>query len=267
MELMRGTRRAITLVELITVFGIITVLLALATGAASKVSREARSGTCRSNLRQLAIATESYRNVNDGGLPAAVLYFDEPGGGVRTEAWDFVQASDGTSSPGAIWSFMDRVPEVNQCPEFKGPSTFGSDPLTGYNYNTSFLGAEGTLPWTAPDGRRRQGWSAARLGLRSGSHHKPDRCALFADAGWKGGANKFMRAPGNTVEYDLGRVYAGGQAFRHGGCCNVVHLDGHCSGACDPFEGVNAQPWLLEDIMAFPANGFLSDDDSLYDPR
>ncbi|MCH2145249.1 MAG: hypothetical protein MK082_08905 [Phycisphaerales bacterium] len=264
---MRHTRRAITLVETITVFGIITLLLALAAGAATKVGREARSGTCRSNLRQIALATESYRNVNDGELPAAILFFDEPGGGVRTVAWDFEQSSSGEVKPGPLWSYVDGGMEVHQCPEFKGPSTFGSDPWTGYNYNTSFLGAEGQYPWTGQDGRRMQGWDAARPGLRSSSHHKPDRCAMFADGGWHGGANKFMRAPGNTVEYDLGRVYAGGQAFRHGGCCNVVHLDGHCSGLCEPREGVHAQAWLLKDIMAFPRNGFLSDDDSLYDPR
>ena len=44
MELMRGTRRAITLVELITVFGIITVLLALATGAAYLKQLQRRFG-------------------------------------------------------------------------------------------------------------------------------------------------------------------------------------------------------------------------------
>ena len=75
-----------------------------------------------------------------------------------------------------------------------------------------------------------------------------------------------MRAPSNQVEYDLALVYAGGQAFRHRGCCNVVHLDGHCSRYKAPFEGVHAQGWLLEEIMNFPFNGFLSETDSAYDP-
>ena len=69
---MNRRRHGLTVIELLVVFGIITTLLALAGSAAFKVSREARSSMCRSNLRQLALATESYRNVNDGGLQALV---------------------------------------------------------------------------------------------------------------------------------------------------------------------------------------------------
>jgi hypothetical protein len=31
-----------------------------------------------------------------------------------------------------------------QCPSFLGASTFGNDPATGYNYNTTYIGTEGT---------------------------------------------------------------------------------------------------------------------------
>jgi type II secretory pathway pseudopilin PulG len=266
MDLMNQRRHGLTLIEILVVFGIITTLLALAGGAAMKVSRKARSSVCRSNLRQLALATASYRNVNDDGLPAAILYYDETGG-TRTEAWDFVQSADGTIKPGSLWSYIDGPQKVNQCPSYTGSSNFGADPYTGYNYNTSFLGAEGHHPWTDQSGRRVQGWQAARRGLPPSSHQKPDRCALFGDGGWKGGANKFMRGPMNSVEYDIGLVYAGGQAFRHQGCCNIVHLDGHCSVATDPWEGTHASSWLLENVMSYPENAFLSEDDTAYDPR
>ncbi len=263
---MNRRRHGLTVIEILVVFGIITTFLALAGGAAMKVSQEARSSACRSNLRQLALATVSYQNVNKGGLPAAILYYDEAGG-TRTEAWDFVHSADGSIEPGALWSYVDGPQRVNQCPSFTGPSNFGADPYTGYNYNTSFLGAEGEYPWTDQSGKRIQGWQAARRGLTSSQHHKPDRCALFADGGWKGGANKFMRAPLNSVEYNIGLVYAGGQAFRHQGCCNVVHLDGHCSAVTDPCKGTHASNWLLDNLMSYPENAFLSEDDTAYDPR
>ena len=263
---MNRRRHGLTVIEILVVFGIITTFLALAGGAAMKVSQEARSSACRSNLRQLALATVSYQNVNKGGLPAAILYYDEAGG-TRTEAWDFVHSADGSIEPGALWSYVDGPQRVNQCPSYTGPSNFGADPYTGYNYNTSFLGAEGEYPWTDQSGKRIQGWQAARRGLTSSQHHKPDRCALFADGGWKGGANKFMRAPLNSVEYNIGLVYAGGQAFRHQGCCNVVHLDGHCSAVTDPCKGTHASNWLLDNLMSYPENAFLSEDDTAYDPR
>lgn len=257
--------RGTTLVELLVVLGIIAILVALGSSAAFSVRREARAALCSSNLQQIALATESYRNQNEGRLPAAVLYFVR-NGELLTAAWDFVQTQSGEVKPGVLWSFADGPAEVHQCPAHVGPSTFGSDPFTGYNYNTTYLGAEGRLPWLDEDGTLVEGWDAARRGMPPALHHAPDRCALYGDAGWRGGANKFMRAPSNTVEHDLGTVYAGGQSFRHGGCCNIVHLDGHCSRSCDAFKGTHAEDWLLEDIMGYPTNGFLCDEDDPYDP-
>ena len=260
-------RRGLTIIEVLTVLGIISALMALAGGAAISVSREARSSECRSNLRQLAVATESYRNVNRGELPPAVLYFDGPGGSVETRTWDIVQTADGEIKAGPVAVHLGGLSRVQQCPDFQGPSTFGADPWSGYNYNTTYLGAEGQLPWTNHEGKRLQGWGAARRGLPASTHRKSDRCILFGDGGWRNGANKFMRAPMNSVEYDIGRVYAGAQAYRHGGCTNVACLDGHTECVTEQFEGRHAQAWLLETIMDFPENGFLSDDDAAYDPR
>ena len=264
---MRGARGGFTIVELLVVVGVVSVLLALGGGAAVSVAREARMQMCSSNLRQLAQGTHSYQNQARGALPPALLYRVR-GQQLVTEAWDFTQTADGEVTPGALWDFVDGPGSIHQCPEFDGDSTFGADPFTGYNYNTTYLGAEGSMPYPDGNGRIIQGWDAARRGLPPAAHRHTDRCALFADAGWRGGANKFMRAPSNEVENDLGRVYSGGQAFRHrGGCCNVVHLDGHRSQYSLPHQGIHANRELLEGYMAFPRNGFLSDDDLVYDPR
>lgn len=257
---------AFTLVELLVAVSCIGLLMALALPAFSRVAAASRSARCTSNLRQMITAAFAYSAVNEERLPPAILYFQKSGG-VEVAAWDFVQSPGAEPSPGALWLFTDSPERVQQCPEFHGASTFGNDPHTGYNYNTTFLGAEGTFPQPGPNGTVLDGWHTARLGLPATSLRRTSETAVFGDGGWKGGANKFMRAPMNTVENDLALVYAGGQAFRHGGACNCAYLDGHCGAALVPREGALATPGLLQGIMAHPRNGFLSDDDRAYDPR
>lgn len=264
------TRRGLTLVEIVVTMGVIATLLALAVPGLASVQASSRAARCSSNLRQLGSASILYSANNRDGMPAAIL-FRMTTDGMSTVAWDTEQRADGSIRPGAIWSYTDAPPsapeEIMQCPDFAGPSTFGSDPFSGYNYNTTYIGAEGRFPELGSDGRWKDGWNNARLGVPATAHHRADRCALFGDAGWKGGANKFMRAPSADVEQDLGIVYAGGQAFRHRGCTHVVYLDGHvraCERCC---EGSHATEELLEQVMGTPHNGFLSDDDSMYDPR
>ena len=60
--------------------------------------------------------------------------------------------------------------------------------------------------------------------------------------------------------------YGGGQAFRHDGTTNVAYVDGHVGIVQDPRPGNEATDELLE-LMGFPTNGFLTDDDGAYDPR
>jgi prepilin-type processing-associated H-X9-DG protein len=91
--------------------------------------------------------------------------------------------------------------------------------------------------------------------------------ALFADAGYRGGSNKFMRAPGNTVELNAGMIHAGTNAFCHEGCCNACFLDGHSAAFSAPCKSPVSTTQLLKYVTDFPKNGFLSGDDCAYDPR
>ena len=250
--------------EVMTVMAAIIVLVGLVATAAGVARSISRGTVCRANLRQLHLAAETY-HISSGAYPAAILYLVDEGG-VRTVSWDFDHRGDGTIEPGPIWVYLDGPEKVFQCPEFHGSSTFGDDPATGYNYNTTYIGAEGRYP--IPQGDRiLQGWDHCRRGVPAGVHRRPASTALFGDGGWRDGANKFMRAPSNEVEIDLALVHGGTQAFRHGGCTNVCCLDGHVECRENPFEGVHANGDLLESISGFPRNGFLSDDDSAYDPR
>ena len=66
--------------------------------------------------------------------------------------------------------------------------------------------------------------------------------------------------------WPLSMIYAGGQAFRHDGTTNIACLDGHVAAVSRPKKGQSATEPLLQ-VMGFPKNGFLSDDDTAYDPR
>lgn len=65
----RQFRAAFTLVELLTVVGIISVLAALLLPAVTKMTKSASSVRCMSNLRQIGIAMNAYAASNDGKLP------------------------------------------------------------------------------------------------------------------------------------------------------------------------------------------------------
>jgi len=61
-------RAAFTLIELVVVIAIIAVLAAFAVSALSGIQERARIAQDMNNLRQIALATQTYLNDNDGGF-------------------------------------------------------------------------------------------------------------------------------------------------------------------------------------------------------
>ena len=250
-------RRGTSLVEVLVVLGIVALLAGLLVPAVGHARKSARSADAMSRLKQLSLAAISYANFNDGWYPPALLY--DSSAGLTTISWDFKLLPDGRVEPGPLWKFTDNPGQVQQDPLYTGPTNFGGEPYTGFNYNTTYIGGE--APWG-------QGWSLFRRGVPPGAWRRPESTAVFGLGGYVNGANKFMRAPGNSVEGDWGLVYSGGQAFRAvGGTTIVAYLDAHVGSASQPRRGAHATPSLLNQTMGFPANGFLSDDDRAYDPR
>jgi prepilin-type N-terminal cleavage/methylation domain-containing protein len=85
-----SARRGFTLIEVLVTTGIIGTLVALSVGGLRVASERSRATSCRSNLRQIFIASQAYANCHQGHMPAAVLYY-RSGGAMRTVAWDFEQ--------------------------------------------------------------------------------------------------------------------------------------------------------------------------------
>jgi len=250
-------QRGFSLIEMLACLAVIALLLGMLLPVLSRAADSGRSAKCLTNLKQLAMAAQLYGQTF-GVYPPAIRY-DNSTGVMRTIAWDFEQVGNDVK-PGAMWQFLDTDGgEVQQCPTFHGASTFGNDPFTGYNYNTTYIGAEGKI--ISP------GWSKIRWGVPMAAHRRTTTTAVFGEGGWKSGANKFMRAPSNAIEKNLWTIYAGGQAFRHRLRTNVAFLDGHVASVEGPKPGLLANPSVLNTVMDYPKNGFLSQDDSAYDPR
>jgi prepilin-type N-terminal cleavage/methylation domain-containing protein/prepilin-type processing-associated H-X9-DG protein len=244
-----------TVVELVVVVAIISLLLSILVPSLASVRASGRGAVCVSNLRQMAIAAQTYA-LEYQFFPPAMRY--ENDGEFTNVAWDWITTSDRVISPGPLWQFTDDPDRVQQCPEYGGETNF-AERFTGYNYNTTHVASEWPFPHT--------GWGPPfRPGVRYGACRRTARVAVFGDGGWAGGTNKLMRAPMNAEE-DLSMIYAGGQAFRHQKTTTVAYLDCHVGIVTAPARGRLATDTLLEDKMDYPHNGFLSDDDTAYDPR
>jgi prepilin-type processing-associated H-X9-DG protein len=246
--------RAFTLVEMMVVVGAVALLLALLMPALASVNAGSRSTKCQANLRQMAIAAQNYAAIFDS-YPIAIRY--ETGNGPPKQiSWDWVMSGMQVLAPGALWLHTDHPNEVMQCPDYHGKSNHGEE-FTGYNYNTSYIGDE------------YQYGQPPRKGVRPHACRRGDRCAMFADAGWKNQSNRYMRAPSREQEgpaFQWNAIYSGAQAFRHQHACNIAFVDAHIGSSDRKHPGKSATPELLTH-MGYASNGFLSEDDSAYDPR
>ncbi len=256
----RGSRapHGFTLVEVLVSLGIVSLLVGLLLPSLGAARGTAHTVQSLSNLRQMAFAATRYAD-RWNRWPPAVRYA-AGADGVRTIAWDWAEDETGAAVPGPLWAWTDRPHEVMTCPAYHGEAEFGVDPVTGYNYNTTYLGGE------APYGT--VGFEHMRWGLRPAAAVRTSTTVIFGAGGIRGGTNKFMRAPGNAEGLDPWTLMAGGQAFRyHGGRTVTAHLDGHVATDGAPALPPGADPAAAETVMDFPRNGFLAPDDRPYDPR
>lgn len=236
-------RRAFTLVELLVVVGVIAVLIAILLPALTAARQQAMTVQCLSNLRQLATVAIQYTVEHRGSFPPAYW------GG---RDWDLDVVDDEVVAGLLWWGQSD--PKVQQCPSFEGKGWGAgavSDPYTGYNYNTSYLG--------------HGEWEVIRQPAKFTQVRQPSETALFGDAAGPSAmiANKLMRAPLSESPLvhgdDVGAAtrVAGAQAYRHRGRTNVAFVDGHAASMSERFE---------HPTQATPAAvGFLSADNRLYD--
>lgn len=241
-----------TLIELLVVTAIIAVLISMLMPALGRAKENARRVVCLSNLRQMAVAAHNYAANNQERYPIA-YYFDDAG---EQRTWDLSVTLDTSTTPatvrtrpGLLWESQGNA-RVQQCPSFAGASVSYLDPYTGYNYNTSYIGHGIGESIKAP--------------IRTVDVKKPATTALFGDGEWSGGGNKFMRAPfRNPGDGAFQGRSAGTQGFRHQGQTNVAYCDGHADSQRQRFTST----YSFDMGNIAPGTGFLSSDNSAYDPQ
>lgn len=248
----RHCSTAFTLIELLVLLAIISVLIAILLPSLSAARENAKTVQCLSNLRQMATATLAYTHTSGGYYPLG--YWNSSNSSTYTSMnWDYTTIKNLSTGqtivqPGLLW-MGGEIASVQQCPGYDGKSNTASDPYTGYNYNTSYIGHGQNETVPAP--------------LHISRMRRSAQCALFGDGEYIGGANKFMRSPFPTPgDASFSSRAAGAQGFRHRGRTNVAYADGHAQS--QSARHTNTTP--SQTSMLNPRVGFLSADNSAYDP-
>jgi len=235
------------LIELLVVIAAIALVMSLLLPAVSRSKETAKSARCLSNLRQMAIAAHIYVNDYSGSYPIA-YYQNVQNGVVHSCNWDWttIAGSPDRVIPGLLWQGQGAE-NIQQCPSFTGRANWLSDPHTGYNYNTSYIGHGQSENIPEP--------------AKAADVRKPAATVLFGDGQYSAGANKFMRAPWpNPGDESFNARWAGTQGFRHRSRSNAAFCDGHVESLRDRFTENQNGPGKVA-----AGTGFLSPDNSLYD--
>ena len=233
-------RSAFTLIELIVVLGIIALLFTLVSAIVNNVRETAKSVACKNNLRQMILAALAHTDDHKGEFPPA---FVNKGMGEVSSWEEFLWAYDARRANDG---------KVHQCPSFHGSAMWAGDHYTGYNYNSSYIGA-GKYVFNGVD---MDSDRSARLSRIT----NPANCAVFGDGEYESGANKFMRSPRpGPLDADAGATIAGTQGFRHRGATNVAFADGAVRSLYERHTNTVARGVVSKSC------GFLSPDNSLYD--
>jgi len=110
-------RKGFTLIELLVVIAIIAILASILFPVFARARENARRSSCGSNMKQIGLGVEQYKQDNDGHYPMAYYYNDGITSGSAYTQWS-----------GMIQPYAKSV-QIFVCPSKKGlpPTNFGPE--------------------------------------------------------------------------------------------------------------------------------------------
>lgn len=210
------SKKAFTLVELLVVISIIALLLSILMPSLSRAREQGKSVVCKSNLRQIGLATALYLNDNN-----STYFYNHEGLIFRGGDWDF-------GSPKVLGWFMKlneryiKNPKFFHCPSCEGWAWDGKR-LAG---QVGLLGKSlpygmNNFPWKADFGMRDGPWAGPNL--KSADIRRPSEFYMVLDG----------RAPKTITSYavnpmpDNNSGYLTLPAMRHTKGSNILFGDLH----------------------------------------
>ncbi len=204
--------KVFTLIELLVVIAIIAILAAMLLPSLSKARDTAKTSSCQSRMKQLALGVEMYSNDYDNWLPAAGQAADW-----QTEIAPYV----GINRNNIGLSDQEAINLITSGPIFYCPSVSEKIKnlcllITGMGWNQWNLGFGEDYPTVV----------IYRLRVKTSEIPNPSQTIEFGDtsdypdAWW---CNLYLYSP----EYESSGLYL---TPRHGNGLNMTYADGHCVG-------------------------------------
>jgi prepilin-type N-terminal cleavage/methylation domain-containing protein/prepilin-type processing-associated H-X9-DG protein len=212
-------RNGFTLIELLVVIAILALLMAILMPVLGKARDQARTVSCRSNLRQYGMATRMYLDDNEHCFPDAWRW-------LKSASHNY--ARKGEEPDGVFWPYVKAL-DVHMCPKFSAlvKGTNWEDTAVSYVMN-SYVGRGGSI-WSD--------WLGAGVtGVKKESEvYKPSAVIVFTEENtWT--IKGYSNYPFNDTHFTVGnwtRQIDNYATFHNApgnldrGGANIVFADGH----------------------------------------
>lgn len=217
----RRATSAFTLIELLVVIAIIAILAALLFPVLARAREKARTASCTSNLKQLALGVLMYSQDYDGMLMPFV--------GAQASDWSWgqywygwVQGGTVDFTRGLLYPYL-RTKEIKRCPSFAREVRAVAVGM-GYGYNWYYVGG---TPDPSYSSNELCGWGWCKNAAHESQIANPSETLLFADSARKQFSNPSELEESVAITppsqawgyYDI--------HFRHNGLACAAFVDGH----------------------------------------
>ena len=228
---MTKRKSAFTLIELLVVISILALLMSILVPSLVMAREQAKRVVCRSNVRQLALATRMYADENDEWLMPHPSCWADPWADVRvignpdSPSWwfgtpDYPEQPYHERSGGLSNEYTDQ-PELLGCPSDR---LWGSDTTLATGIDTGLVSYIYRSSYTAEEAaKNNQSNPDEFFPMRMTQINNPQYVAVFGGrhhqyVGPDNGSSPSRKAPG-AIHKKRGEQYAAGY--------NVAYLDGH----------------------------------------